>query len=153
MTADRNPLGCCQPMRFDSSNLHFFRIGQCLTSQGSSDRPSGNSQYNPCRIHHLNFANCRGSFFTKYWRCIMARLTIEELKKDPCTKGDFERMKIMGLDPNEPWALVCKILEFCDDGYFNMRALNLFSIYVTGYFDCYRKLNSEKIEKLKKTFG
>ena len=60
----------------------------------------------------------------------MARLTIEELKKDPCTKG-----------------------EFCDDGYFNMRALNLFSIYVTGYFDCYRRLNSEKIEKLKKTFG
>lgn len=30
----------------------------------------------------------------------MARLTIEELKKDPLTKGDFERMKIMGLDPN-----------------------------------------------------
>ena len=83
----------------------------------------------------------------------MARLTIEELKKDPCAKGDFERMKIMGLDPNEPWELVCKILEFCDDGYFNMRALNLFSLYVTGYFDCYRKLNSEKIEKLKKTFG
>lgn len=51
-------------------------------------------------------------------------------------------MKIMGLDPNEPWALVCKILDFCDDGYFNMRALNLFSIYVTGYFDCYRRLNS-----------
>nr|DAM92765.1 MAG TPA: hypothetical protein [Caudoviricetes sp.] len=43
--------------------LDVFRIGQCLTSQGSSDRPSGNSQYNPCRIHHLNFANCRGSFF------------------------------------------------------------------------------------------
>ena len=83
----------------------------------------------------------------------MARLTLEELKKDPLTKGDFERMKIMGLDPNEPWALVCKLLEFCDDGYFNMRALNLFSIYVTGYFDCYRRLNSEKIEKLKKTFG
>ena len=83
----------------------------------------------------------------------MARLTIEELKKDPCTKGDFERMKIMGLDPNEPWALVCKILEFCDDGYFNMRALNLCCIYVTGEFDCYGKLNSEKIVRLKKTFG
>lgn len=82
----------------------------------------------------------------------MARLTLEELKKDPLTKGDFERMKIMGLDANEPWALVCKILDFCDDGYFNMRALNMFSIYVTGYFDCYRRLNSEKIEKLKKTF-
>lgn len=82
----------------------------------------------------------------------MARLTLEELKKDPLTKGDFERMKIMGLDANEPWVLVCKILDFCDDGYFNMRALNLFSIYVTGYFDCYRRLNSEKIEKLKKTF-
>lgn len=67
----------------------------------------------------------------------MARLTIEELKKDPLTKGDFERMKIMGLDPNEPWALVCKILDFCDD----------------GYFDCYRRLNSEKIEKIKKAFG
>lgn len=80
----------------------------------------------------------------------MARLTLEELKKDPLTKGDFERMKIMGLDANEPWALVCKILDFCDDGYFNMRALNLFSIYVTGYFDCYRRLNSEKIEKLKR---
>ena len=47
----------------------------------------------------------------------MARLTLEELKKDPLTKGDFERMKIMGLDANEPWALVCKILDFCDDGY------------------------------------
>lgn len=63
------------------------------------------------------------------------------------TKGDFERMKIIGLDPNEPWALVCKILDFCDDGYFNIRALNLFSIYVTGYFDCYRRLNPEKVEK------
>ena len=83
----------------------------------------------------------------------MARLTIEELKKDPCAKGDFERMKILGLAPHEPWDSVCKILDFCADGYFNMRALNLFSIYVTGYFDCYRKLNSEKIEKLKKTFG
>ena len=51
----------------------------------------------------------------------MARLTLEELKKDPLTKGDFERMKIMGLDANEPWVLVCKILDFCDDGYFNMR--------------------------------
>ena len=54
----------------------------------------------------------------------MARLTIEELKKDPCAKGDFERMKIMGLDPNEPWELVCKILEFCDDGYFNEAVKN-----------------------------
>lgn len=60
----------------------------------------------------------------------MARLTIEELKKDPLIKDDFERMKIMGLDPNEPWALICKILKFCDDNYFNMRASNLFSIYV-----------------------
>lgn len=93
MTADRNPMGCCQPMRFDSSNLHFFRIGQCLTSQGSSDRPSGNSQYDSCRIHHLNFANCRGSFFAKYWRCIMARLTLEDLRADPLVKPDFDILK------------------------------------------------------------
>ena len=83
----------------------------------------------------------------------MSRLTIEELKKDSCAKDDFERMKIMGLDPNEPWELVCKILDFCDDGSFNMRALNLFSIYVTGYFDCYLRSTPEKIEKIKKTFG
>ena len=83
----------------------------------------------------------------------MSRLMIVVFKKDPCAKGDFERMKIMGLDPNEPWELVCKILDFCDDGYFNMRALNLFSIYVTGYFDCYRRLNSENTEKIKKAFG
>ena len=83
----------------------------------------------------------------------MARLTIEELRKVPLTKGDFERMKIIVLDTNEPCALVCKILDFCDDDYFNMRALNLFSIYVTGYFDCYRRLNPEKVEKIKKAFG
>lgn len=112
MTADRNPMGCCQPMRFDSSNLHFFRIGQCLTSQGSSDRPSGNSQYDSCRIHHLNFANCRGSFFYKVWRCIMARITLEELRKDPLIKGDFELMNKMGVPENKPWEFVCKILGF-----------------------------------------
>ena len=83
----------------------------------------------------------------------MARLTLEVLKKVQCTKGDFERMKIMGLDPNETSALVRKLLDFSDDGYFNMRSLNLLSIYVTGYFDCYRRLNSEKIEKIKKDFG
>lgn len=83
----------------------------------------------------------------------MARLTIEELQEDPLLLLDFEHLKSMGVDPNEPWALVCKILEFCDDGYFNMRALNLFSIYVTGYFDCYRRLNSENVEKIKKAFG
>ena len=83
----------------------------------------------------------------------MARLTLEELKKDPLIKGDFELMNKMGVPENKPWEFVCKILDFCDDGYFNMRALNLFSIYVTGYFDCYRKLNSEKIEKIKKAFG
>ena len=80
----------------------------------------------------------------------MARLTIEESPTAPCATGDFERMKIMGLDPNEPWALVCKILDFGDDGYFNMSALNLFSIYITGYFDCYRRLNHEKYKKIKK---
>lgn len=77
----------------------------------------------------------------------MARITLEELRKDPLIKCDFELMNKMGVPENKPWEFVCKILSFCDDGYFNMRALNLFSIYVTGYFDCYRRLNSEKIEK------
>ena len=80
----------------------------------------------------------------------MARLTLEDLRADPLVKPDFEIMKGIGLSENEPWGFVCRMLDFCDDGYFNMRALNLFSIYVTGYFDCYRRLNSEKIEKLKK---
>lgn len=82
----------------------------------------------------------------------MARLTLEDLRADPLVKTDFDILKKIGLSENEPWEFVCKMLDFCDDGYFNMRALNLFSIYVTGYFDCYRRLNSEKIEKLKKTF-
>lgn len=82
----------------------------------------------------------------------MARLTLEDLRADPLVKPDFDILKKIGLSENEPWKFVCKMLDFCDDGYFNMRALNLFSIYVTGYFDCYRRLNSEKIEKLKKDF-
>ena len=78
----------------------------------------------------------------------MARLTLEELKKDPLTKGDFERMKIMGLDANEPWALVCKILDFCDDEYFNSKVKSMFSMYVSGYFACYNKFNLEKIKEV-----
>jgi hypothetical protein len=79
----------------------------------------------------------------------MARLTIEELKKDPLIKGDFERMKIMGLDPNEPWALVCKILDFCDDDYFNLKVKSLFSVYIAGYTACYCKFINQIIEKAK----
>lgn len=78
----------------------------------------------------------------------MARLTIEELKKDPLTKGDFERMKIMGLDPNEPWALVCKILDFCDDEYFNLKAKSMFTVYIAGYFSCFHKFNLETIKEV-----
>mgnify|MGYP004507170329 CR=1 FL=1 len=148
MTADRNPLGCCQPMRFDSSNLHFFRIGQCLTSQGSSDRPSGNSQYDSCRIHHLNFANCRGSFFAKYWRCIMARLTLEDLRADPLVKPDFDILKKIGLSENEPWEFVCKMLDFCDDEYFNLKAKSMFTVYISGYFSCFHKFNLETIKEV-----
>lgn len=148
MTADRNPMGCCQPMRFDSSNLHFFRIGQCLTSQGSSDRPSGNSQYDSCRIHHLNFANCRGSFFTKYWRCIMARLTLEDLRADPLVKPDFDILKKIGLSENEPWEFVCKMLDFCDDEYFNLKAKSMFTVYISGYFSCFHKFNLETIKEV-----
>lgn len=47
----------------------------------------------------------------------MARLTIEELKKDPLIKGDFELMNKMGVPENKPWEFVCKILSFCDDDY------------------------------------
>lgn len=148
MTADRNPLGCCQPMRFDSSNLHFFRIGQCLTSQGSSDRPSGNSQYDSCRIYHLNFANCRGSFFAKYWRCIMARLTLEDLRADPLVKPDFDILKKIGLSENEPWEFVCKMLDFCDDEYFNLKAKSMFTVYISGYFSCFHKFNLETIKEV-----
>ena len=78
----------------------------------------------------------------------MARLTIEELKKDPLAKGNFERMKIMGLDANEPWALVCKILDFCDDEHFNSKVKSMFSMYVSGYFVCYNKYNIETITKV-----
>ena len=78
----------------------------------------------------------------------MARLTLEELKKDPLTKGDFERMKIMGLDANEPWALVCKILDFCDDEYFNLRAKSMFSVYIAGYFSCYHNIKLETIKEV-----
>lgn len=148
MTADRNPMGCCQPMRFDSSNLHFFRIGQCLTSQGSSDRPSGNSQYDSCRIHHLNFANCRGSFFAKYWRCIMARLTLEDLRADPLVKPDFDILKKIGLSENEPWGFVCKMLDFYDDEYFNLKAKSMFTVYIAGYFSCFHKFNLETIKEV-----
>lgn len=148
MTADRNPMGCCQPMRFDSSNLHFFRIGQCLTSQGSSDRPSGNSQYDSCRIRHLNFANCRGSFFTKSRRCIMARLTLEDLRADPLVKPDFDILKKIGLSENEPWKFVCKILDFCDDEYFNLKAKSMFTVYIAGYFSCFHKFNLETIKEV-----
>lgn len=147
MTADRNPMGCCQPMRFDSSNLHFFRIGQCLTSQGSSDRPSGNSQYDSYRIHHLNFANCRG-FFTKYWRCIMARLTLEDLRADPLVKPDFDILKKIGLSENEPWEFVCKMLDFCDDEYFNLKAKSMFTVYIAGYVSCFHKFNFETIKEV-----
>ena len=44
----------------------------------------------------------------------MARITLEELRKDPLIKGDFELMNKMGVPENKPWEFVCKILDFCD---------------------------------------
>lgn len=126
--------------------LDVFRIGQCLTSQGSSDRPSGNSQYDSCRIHHLNFANCRGSFFAKYWRCIMARLTIEDLRADHLLSLDFEHLNSMGVDASEVWGFICRVLDFCDDEHFNSKVKSMFSMYVSGYFACYNKFNLESIK-------
>lgn len=69
----------------------------------------------------------------KYWRCKMARLKIEELKKDPLIKGDFELMNKMGVPENKPWEFVCKILSFCDDDYFNLKVKSLFSVYIWLY--------------------
>lgn len=39
----------------------------------------------------------------------MARITLEELRKDPLIKGDFELMNKMGVPENKPWEFVCKI--------------------------------------------
>lgn len=79
----------------------------------------------------------------------MARITLEELRKDPLIKGDFELMNEMGVPENKPWEFVCKILGFCDDDYFNLKVKSLFSVYIAGYTACYCKFINQIIEKAK----
>lgn len=78
----------------------------------------------------------------------MARITLEELRKDPLIKGDFELMNKMGVPENKPWEFVCKILGFCDDDYFNLKVKSLFSVYIAGYVSCFHKFNLETIKEV-----
>lgn len=45
----------------------------------------------------------------------MARLTLEELREDNLILLDFEHLNVMGVDANEVWGFICRILDFCDD--------------------------------------
>lgn len=78
----------------------------------------------------------------------MARITLEELRKDPLIKGDFELMNKMGVPENKPWEFVCKMLDFCDDEYFNLKAKSMFTVYIAGYFSCFHKFNLETIKEV-----
>ena len=75
----------------------------------------------------------------------MARLTIEELREDNLILLDFEHLNVMGVDANEVWGFICRILDFCDDEHFNSKVKSMFSMYVSGYFACYNKYNIETI--------
>lgn len=79
----------------------------------------------------------------------MARLTLEDLRADPLVKPDFDILKKIGLSENEPWKFVCKMLDFCDDEYFNLKVKSLFSVYIAGYTACYCKFINQIIEKAK----
>lgn len=78
----------------------------------------------------------------------MARLTLEDLRADPLVKPDFEIMKGIGLSENEPWGFVCRMLDFCDDEYFNLKAKSMFSVYIAGYFSCYHNIKLETIKEV-----
>lgn len=77
----------------------------------------------------------------------MARLTLEDLRADPLVKPDFDILKKIGLSENEPWGFVCKMLDFCDDEYFNLKVKSLFSVYIAGYTACYCKFTNQIIKK------
>ena len=51
----------------------------------------------------------------------MARLTLEELQKDPLLLLDFEHLKSMGVNADDVWGFICRILDFCDDEHFNSK--------------------------------
>lgn len=78
----------------------------------------------------------------------MARLTLEELQEDPLLLLDFEHLKSMGVNADDVWGFICRILDFCDDEHFNSKVKNMFSMYVSGYFACYNKFNLEKIKEV-----
>lgn len=44
--------------------------------------------------------------------------------------------------------VVCKILDFCDDEYFNLKAKSMFTVYIAGYFSCFHKFNLETIKEV-----
>lgn len=54
----------------------------------------------------------------------------------------------MGVDANEVWGFICRILDFCNDEHFNSKVKSMFSMYVSGYFACYNKYNIETITKV-----
>ena len=78
----------------------------------------------------------------------MARLTLEDLRADPLVKPDFDILKKIGLSENEPWGFVCKMLDFCDDEYFNLKAKSMFTVYIAGYFSCFHIFNLETIKEV-----
>ena len=78
----------------------------------------------------------------------MARLTLEDQRADPLVKPDFDILKKIGLSENEPWGFVCKMLDFCDDEYFNLKAKSMFTVYIAGYFSCFHKFNLETIKEV-----
>lgn len=78
----------------------------------------------------------------------MARLTLEDLRADPLVKPDFDILKKIGLSENEPWGVVCKMLDFCDDEYFNLKAKSMFTVYIAGYFSCFHAFNLETIKEV-----
>ena len=78
----------------------------------------------------------------------MARLTLEDLRADPLVKPDFDILKKIGLSENEPWGVVCKMLDFCDDEYFNLKAKSMFTVYIAGYCSCFHKFNLETIKEV-----
>ena len=58
----------------------------------------------------------------------MARLTLEELQEDPLLLLDFEHLKSMGVNADDVWGFICRILDFCDDEHFNSKVKSMFSI-------------------------
>lgn len=44
--------------------------------------------------------------------------------------------------------VVCRMLDFCDDEYFNLKAKSMFSVYIAGYFSCYHNIKLETIKEV-----